>query len=70
MKAIMACAAAGSWVFWNCCRQTVWNVKKRSMPPADVKKRKRRPSLSHRKAAKTAQNKFQIARIPLMSSYK
>src|SRR5882762_1800989 len=68
MKAIMLCAAVWFLVFKNCCMQIVWHVKKMSMPLADTMKRKRRPSLSHMKAAKTAQKKFHMARMPLMSS--
>lgn len=47
----------------------VCKVKKRSMPATEVMNSTRRPMRSLIKDASTAQNRFQICRIPLMRSY-
>ena len=39
------------------------------MPAAEVKNRNRRPQRSTWKLANTAQHRFQIARMPVMSSW-
>ena len=48
----------------------LWRVKNRSMPAANMRKRVRRPVRSTANDAAASQNKFQIARIPLMRSWR
>ena len=58
-----ACAdAADPWSAY-CAEQMVWNVKKINIPAAEVMNKKRRPRRSHRNEARTAQHRFQIARM-------
>lgn len=49
--------------------QIVCTVKKINIPMTDVMKSRRLPSLSTTVEARRPQNKFQIDKIPLMSSY-
>ena len=62
MNAITACAAACVWCSAYTAEHAVSSVKNTSMPAHDEMNNGLRPTRSTRNDARTAQNKFQIAR--------
>lgn len=63
------CAAPEDPCWAKRAEQMVCKMKKRSMPATEAKNSTRRPMRSLIKDASTAQNRFQICKIPLMRSY-
>ena len=68
IKAMSRRAAVGLCVSEKVAEQTVWRVKKMSIPAEEVRKSRRRPDLSTRRDANSAQHRFQIWRTPLIRS--
>ena len=64
-----ACAADCEPCSAYCAEQIVCSVKKSVMPAAEVMNRKRRPQRSTWNDANTAQNRFHMARMPVMSGW-